>query len=108
MKAACFMKCGGPEVMEYRDVPDPGLSAGDVMVDVHAASVNGADWKVRSGRYASITAFPYVPGRDFSGVVSAVADGVQGFRPGEVNALPSRRQALYNWRRGSKVFLKRI
>jgi amino-acid N-acetyltransferase len=32
----------------------------------------------------------------------------QGFRAGEVDALPSRRQALYNWRRGSKVFLKRI
>jgi amino-acid N-acetyltransferase len=32
----------------------------------------------------------------------------QGFRPGEVNSLPSRRQTMYNWRRGSKVFLKRI
>jgi amino-acid N-acetyltransferase len=32
----------------------------------------------------------------------------QGFRPAEVSALPSRRQALYNWRRGSKVFLKRL
>ena len=32
----------------------------------------------------------------------------QGFRAADVNALPSRRQALYNWRRGSKVFLKRI
>ena len=83
MKAAYFMKCGGPEVMEYGDVPDPGLGAGDVMVDVHAASVNGADWKVRSGRYASITAFPYVPGRDFSGVVSAVADGERDLRAGD-------------------------
>ena len=32
----------------------------------------------------------------------------QGFRPAEVAALPSQRQALYNWRRGSKVFFKRI
>jgi amino-acid N-acetyltransferase len=32
----------------------------------------------------------------------------QGFRPGDVASLPSRRQTLYNWRRGSKVFLKRI
>jgi len=32
----------------------------------------------------------------------------QGFRPAEVAALPSQRQALYNWRRSSKVFLKRI
>jgi amino-acid N-acetyltransferase len=32
----------------------------------------------------------------------------QGFRAADVAALPSRRQALYNWRRGSKVFIKRI
>jgi amino-acid N-acetyltransferase len=32
----------------------------------------------------------------------------QGFQAADVNALPSRRQALYNWRRGSKVFVKRI
>jgi len=32
----------------------------------------------------------------------------QGFRAAAVSALPQRRQALYNWRRGSKVFLKRI
>jgi amino-acid N-acetyltransferase len=32
----------------------------------------------------------------------------QGFRPGQIEALPERRKALYNWRRGSKVFLKRI
>jgi NADPH:quinone reductase-like Zn-dependent oxidoreductase len=83
MKAAYFMKCGGPEVMEYGDVPDPVVSAGEVLVDVHAASVNGADWKVRSGRYAEISAFPYVPGRDFSGVVGAVGDGVRDLRAGD-------------------------
>jgi NADPH:quinone reductase-like Zn-dependent oxidoreductase len=83
MKAAYFMKCGGPDVMEYGDVPDPVVGDGEVLVDVHAASVNGADWKVRSGRYAPITAFPYVPGRDFSGVVSAVGDGVRDLRAGD-------------------------
>jgi NADPH:quinone reductase-like Zn-dependent oxidoreductase len=83
MKAAYFMKCGGPEVMEYGDVPDPVAGAGEVVVDVHAASVNGADWKVRSGRYSNITTFPYVPGRDFSGVVSSVGDGVRDLAPGD-------------------------
>jgi NADPH:quinone reductase-like Zn-dependent oxidoreductase len=76
MKAAYFMKNGGPEVMQYGDVPDPVAAAGQVLVDVHAASVNGADWKVRAGHYAPITQFPYIPGRDFSGVVSAVGAGV--------------------------------
>ena len=83
MKAAYFMKNGGPEVMQYGDVPDPVAGPGQVLVDVHAASVNGADWKVRSGRYAPTTTFPYIPGRDFSGVVSALGEGVTDFRIGD-------------------------
>ena len=83
MKAAYFIRCGGPEVMEYGDVPDPVAGAGEVLVDVHAASVNGADWKMRSGRYRQITSFPYIPGRDFSGVVSALGDGVRDLRAGD-------------------------
>jgi NADPH:quinone reductase-like Zn-dependent oxidoreductase len=83
MKAAYFMKNGGPEVMQYGDVPDPVAAPGQVLVDVYAASVNGADWKVRAGHYAPITEFPYIPGRDFSGVVSALGDGVKDFAIGD-------------------------
>lgn len=83
MKAAYFMKYGGPEVMEYGDVPDPVAGPGEVLVDVHAASVNGADWRVRAGRYAPITTFPYIPGRDFSGVVTAVGDAAADVRVGD-------------------------
>ena len=83
MKAAFFMKNGGPEVMQYGDVPDPVAGPGQVLVDVHAASVNGADWKVRAGSYAPITTFPYIPGRDFSGVVSALGAGVSDLRIGD-------------------------
>jgi NADPH:quinone reductase-like Zn-dependent oxidoreductase len=83
MKAAFFMKNGGPEVMQYGDVPDPVAGPGEVLVDVHAASVNGADWKVRAGHYAPITKFPYIPGRDFSGVVGALGAGVTDFKVGD-------------------------
>ena len=83
MKAAYFMKNGGPEVMEYGDVPEPSLEAGQVLVDVHAASVNGADWKVRAGHYAPTKQFPYIPGRDFSGVVSGLGAGVTDFKVGD-------------------------
>jgi NADPH:quinone reductase-like Zn-dependent oxidoreductase len=83
MKAAYFMKNGGPEVLEYGDVADPVAGPGQVLVDVHAASVNGADWKVRAGHYAPITTFPYVPGRDFSGVVSALGAGVTDLKVGD-------------------------
>ena len=83
MKAAYFMKNGGPEVMQYGEVPDPVAGPGQVLVDVHAASVNGADWKVRAGHYAPITTFPYIPGRDFSGVVSALGAGVTDLKVGD-------------------------
>jgi NADPH:quinone reductase-like Zn-dependent oxidoreductase len=83
MKAAYFMKHGGPEVMQYGEVPDPVAGPSQVLVDVHAASVNGADWKVRAGHYVPITDFPYIPGRDFSGVVSALGDGVKDFALGD-------------------------
>src|SRR5688500_18885324 len=83
MKAAFFMKNGGPEVMQYGDVPDPVAGPGQVVVDVHAVSVDGGVWKVRSGAYRPITQFPYIMGRDFSGVVSALGAGVTDFKVGE-------------------------
>ena len=83
MKAAYFQEHGGPEVMRYGDVPDPVPRPGEVLVDIHAASVNGADWKVRIGRYAAVPSFPYIPGRDFSGVVSALGSGVNEWKVGD-------------------------
>ena len=77
MKAAYIEQFGGPEVLQYGDLPDPVAGPGKVVVDVHAATVNAADWKFRGGEYArhSNVKFPQIPGRDFSGVVSAVGDG---------------------------------
>lgn len=83
MKAAYFERHGGPEVIRYGDLPDPQAGPGEIVVDVHAASVNGADCKVLAGRYSRIADFPYVLGRDFSGVVAALGDGVDEFSPGD-------------------------
>jgi len=83
MKAAYFMEHGGPEVLQYGNLPDPVPGEGEVLVDVHAASVNGADWRVRQGTYAPVARFPYVPGRDFSGNVAAIGRGVRDFVPGD-------------------------
>ena len=83
MKASYFEKLGGPEVLKYGDLPDPVAGPGEVVVDIHAASVNGADWKVRAGSYAPLETFPYILGRDFSGVVSALGEGVTDFKVGD-------------------------
>src|ERR1700761_1334802 len=83
MKAAYIERHGGPEVLKYGDMPDPVAAAGQVVVDIVAASVNGADWKVRDGKSGQLSRFPYILGRDFSGAVSAVGDGVTDLRVGE-------------------------
>ena len=82
MKAAYIQKFGGPEVLQYGDLPDPTAGPGQIVVDTVAASVNGADWKVRAGSYAQAT-FPLILGRDFSGVVSGLGAGVTDLRVGD-------------------------
>ena len=72
MKAAFIERHGGPEVLKFGEMPDPVAASGEVVVDIVAASVNGADWKVREGKSNQLSRFPYILGRDFSGVVSAV------------------------------------
>jgi NADPH:quinone reductase-like Zn-dependent oxidoreductase len=83
MKAAFIERHGGPEVLKYGDMPDPVAGPGQVVVDIVAASVNGADWKVRDGKSGQLSRFPYILGRDFSGVVSAVGGGVTDLRVGD-------------------------
>jgi hypothetical protein len=59
MKAAFIEQYGGPEVLKYGDLPDPIAGPSEVVIDVVAASVNGADWKVRVGQYQQ-SKFPFV------------------------------------------------
>src|SRR5438876_996893 len=83
MKAAFIERHGGPEVLKFGEMPDPVAAAGEVVVDIVAASVNGADWKVREGKSGQLSKFPYILGRDFSGVVSAVGEGVTDLSVGD-------------------------
>ncbi|HEX2826014.1 MAG TPA: NADP-dependent oxidoreductase [Burkholderiales bacterium] len=83
MKAVFYMRNGGPEVLEYGDVPNPAVRAGQVIVDVCAASVNAADWKARSGHHGTTPRFPAFLGRDFSGVVSGLGQGVADLKVGD-------------------------
>ncbi|MBI3196871.1 MAG: NADP-dependent oxidoreductase, partial [Rhodospirillales bacterium] len=82
MKAAYIETFGGPELLKVGDLPDPSPGPGQVVVDTHAASVNGADWKVCAGEYAQ-PSFPVIPGRDFSGVVSALGADVKDLKVGD-------------------------
>jgi NADPH:quinone reductase-like Zn-dependent oxidoreductase len=96
MKGVYIETFGGPDVLQYGDLPDPVAGPGQIVVDTHAASVNAADWKVRSGDYRQ-TKFPLVLGRDFSGVVSALGDGVTDLRIGDAvfGVLETGREGAY-------------
>ena len=86
MKAVLFERHGGPEVLHVAEVPDPAAGPGEVVVEIHAASVNAADYKVRLGGGAyrgSGVKLPHILGRDFSGVVSAVGPGVTDLQVGD-------------------------
>jgi NADPH:quinone reductase-like Zn-dependent oxidoreductase len=83
MKAAFIERQGGPEVIQFGEMPDPVAAPGEVVIDIVAASINGADWKMREGKSSRIAQFPYILGRDFSGVVSAVAEDVRDLRVGD-------------------------
>ncbi len=86
MKAVLFEKHGGPEVLHLAEVSDPTAGPGEVVVDIYAASVNAADYKVRlgGGAYSSSgVKLPHILGRDFSGVVSGLGPGVADLRVGD-------------------------
>jgi len=85
MKAVLIKDYGGPEQLALGELADPEPGPGDVVVDIAAASLNPIDWKMRAGEVRQYFEFdfPHVPGRDFSGTVRAVGEGVEGVVPGD-------------------------
>ena len=83
MKAMLLNSFGGPESFELSDVPKPVPQAGQVLVRVHATSVNPLDYQVRRGDYHDSVPLPAITGHDVSGVVEAVGPGVTVFAPGD-------------------------
>lgn len=83
MKALILKSFGGPESFELRDVPKPVPHTGQVLVRVHATSINPLDYQVRRGDYADLVPLPAITGHDVSGVVEEVGPGVTSFAPGD-------------------------
>ncbi|GGO82780.1 NADP-dependent oxidoreductase [Wenjunlia tyrosinilytica] len=85
MKAIAYRTYGGPEVLEYVDLPDPRVGPDSVLIRVKAAAVNPVDWKAQAGYLDSAlqAVFPVVPGWDVSGVVEQVGASVAEFAPGD-------------------------
>jgi NADPH:quinone reductase-like Zn-dependent oxidoreductase len=87
VKAYVYNGHGGPEVESFADVPRPEPGPGQLLIAVHAAGVNPADWKRRTGAMRTPDSppehFPVLFGREASGVAEALGDGVTGFALGD-------------------------
>jgi len=85
MKAVLYRSFGGPDVLDYVDMPDPVAAEDEVLVKLEAACVAPFDWKLRQGLLQGHfkTAFPFIPGREGAGVVEAVGAGIADLKPGD-------------------------
>lgn len=81
MRAIQIAATGGPEVLDFVDVPAPDASPGHVIVEVEAAGLNYIDTYHRQGLYP--VEFPLVPGMEGAGVVTAVGPDTQGVAVGD-------------------------
>lgn len=86
MKAVILTQYGGPEFLEYTDIPKPSPGPGQILVRVYASTVSPSNLKRGSGILRGVVPeleFPWVPGADFSGVVESVGEGVTEFSAGD-------------------------
>ncbi|HWQ91258.1 MAG TPA: NADPH:quinone reductase [Clostridia bacterium] len=83
MKAAYIFRTGGPEVIQYGDVPDPKPGPRQCLIQVAAVDVNPVDVYVRSGAIPAKLTFPHVLGRDLAGTVLETGPEVTRFKPGQ-------------------------
>jgi NADPH:quinone reductase-like Zn-dependent oxidoreductase len=87
MKAVRIHNFGTSDVLHVEEVPVPKPAPGEVLIRIHAASVNPVDWKIRAGKFDSDVKLPVTMGRDASGMIEAVGAqvGAQplGFKAGD-------------------------
>ena len=83
MRAMICREWGEPTVCKLEDVPAPVPQAGQLLVDVKAASVNFADIVMVEGKYQTKPAFPFAPGLECAGTVATLGDGVTNFKVGD-------------------------
>jgi NADPH:quinone reductase-like Zn-dependent oxidoreductase len=89
MKAAVRRQYGSPDVVELEEIEEPSPGEGEVLIQVHAVSLNASDWEFLTARPAYVRMWGLfkpkyrVLGSDIAGRVEAVGKGVERFRPGD-------------------------
>lgn len=83
MNAVIFKQHGGPEVLEYTDVPDPSIKANEVLVEIKACALNHLDIWARGGLPGIAIPLPHILGNDIAGIVRDVGAAVSWIRSGD-------------------------
>jgi len=83
MKAVVFNQHGGPEVLQYVDVPDPRPGPGEVLIEVKATSINHIDIFLRRGMPGIKVPLPKIVGSDAAGIIRELGRDVSGLTPGQ-------------------------
>ncbi|HMF01086.1 MAG TPA: zinc-binding dehydrogenase, partial [Terriglobia bacterium] len=83
MKAVVFNQHGGPEVLQYVDVPDPRPGPGEVLIEVKATSINHIDIFLRRGMPGIKVPLPKIVGSDAAGIIRELGRDVSGLMPGQ-------------------------
>jgi NADPH:quinone reductase len=83
MRAVVVDRWMEPRDLVVREHPEPKLEAGTLAVDIRAAGCNFFDILLVRGQYQMKPPFPFIPGAELAGVVTAVGDGVDGYRVGD-------------------------
>ena len=84
MKAVVFEQHGSPEVLQYKDAPDPKPARGEVLIEVKATSINHIDIFLRRGIPGIKVALPKIVGSDAAGVIRELGPEVSGLTAGAV------------------------
>jgi NADPH:quinone reductase len=83
MRALLSREPGGPETLRIEEVPDPVAGPGELLVRVHACSINYPDVLIIEDKYQLKPPRPFAPGSEIAGEVDAVGDGVDGWSLGD-------------------------
>jgi NADPH2:quinone reductase len=83
MKALTFNKFGGPDVLQYSEIPQPSIGDYDVLVQTKAIGLNFADIYRRKGNYHLVGEPPYILGYEGAGMVVKVGTSIKDIKVGD-------------------------
>ena len=83
MKALQCVELGGPEKLQFNEVPDPVIAPEHVIIELKAASINFPDVLMIQGLYQFQPPLPFIPGGEAAGIITEVGEGVEGYKVGD-------------------------